>query len=142
MFLFASGLAFGCSSGQVRYGCEFNAHLHFIPSRSVRGNLSSGGDRRLDRRAMDDFAGCVNDKDEIISNNDHKEELLMQSLKSPSCLYDLNRYKKGRNPSHAQRYPFSPSDLIPLWMRAQRNTDALRQLFMLFEVQQKLMKKL
>ena len=69
------------------------------------------------------------------TNDDKREKLLIQSLNSPACIYDCNRYKKGQNPSQKQDYKFTSSDLIPLWIRAQRNTQALRQLFLLFEVQ-------
>jgi hypothetical protein len=69
------------------------------------------------------------------TNDDKREKLLIQSLNSPACIYDYNRYKKGQNPSQKQDYNFTSSDLIPLWIRAQRNTQALRQLFLLFEVQ-------
>merc|ERR1712238_528002 len=70
-----------------------------------------------------------------VSTSDDKRKLLTQSLKSPACIYDLNRYKKGQNPSQKHDYTFSSSDLIPIWIRAQRNTQSLRQLILLFEVQ-------
>jgi hypothetical protein len=69
------------------------------------------------------------------TNDDKREKSLIKSLNSPACIYDCNRYKKGQNPSQKQDYNFTSSDLIPLWIRAQRNTQALRQLFLLFEVQ-------
>mmetsp|Transcript_54371 Transcript_54371/g.61524 ORF Transcript_54371/g.61524 Transcript_54371/m.61524 type:complete len:1761 (-) Transcript_54371:323-5605(-) len=71
-----------------------------------------------------------------VSTSDDKREFLTQSLKSPACIHDFNRYKKGQNPSQKHDYTFSSSDLIPIWIRAQRNTQSLRQLILLFEVQQ------
>jgi hypothetical protein len=77
----------------------------------------------------------VNDNQVTVTSKNHKELSLIQCLKSPSCVYDLNRNKKGKNPSLNHQYLFSPSsDLVPLWIRAQRNTQALRQLILLFEV--------
>lgn len=77
----------------------------------------------------------VNDNQVTVTSKNHKELSLMQCLKSPSCVYDLDRNKKGKNPLLNHQYLFSPSsDLVPLWIRAQRNTQALRQLILLFEV--------
>jgi hypothetical protein len=56
-----------------------------------------------------------------------------QAQKSPCCVNDLNR--KRSNPSYSQTYEFRPPDLVALWVRAQRNTQAMRQLWMLFEIE-------
>ena len=71
-------------------------------------------------------------------SKNRKDSLLRQCLKSPTCVHDLNK-RKGKNASHNHLYTFSPkSDLAPLWMRAQRNTRALRQLILLFEVRREI----
>ncbi len=69
------------------------------------------------------------------SSKKRKELAWKECVKSSSCVHNLNQYKKGRNPSLNHQYTYSPkSDLVPLWIRAQRNTQALRQLIQLFEV--------
>jgi len=96
------------------------------------------------------MASLIGDEDLVHGDNEennpiptstfknHKKLSMIQCLKSPSCVNDLNKHKKGKNPSHNQQYSFSPlSDFVPLWIRAQRNTQALRQLNLLFEVARK-----
>eukprot|EP00980_Cylindrotheca_fusiformis_P004017 scaffold880_cov132-Cylindrotheca_fusiformis.AAC.13 len=54
--------------------------------------------------------------------------------KSPCCIYDLknkNQYKE----CYGHQYEFQPHDLVVLWIRAQRNTQAMRHLCCLFEIQ-------
>jgi hypothetical protein len=77
-----------------------------------------------------------NGNDVTITSKKRKELSLIRCLKSPTCLCDLNRrQRKGKNPSLNHQYSFSPSsDLVPLWIRAQRNTRALRQFILLFEL--------
>ena len=85
----------------------------------------------------DELSECdpVNKRDGKGTRKNHKEMCIIQCLKSPCCLNDLNRHKGGKNPSQNRDYSFSPSsDLVPLWIRAQRNTQALRHLILLFEV--------
>lgn len=78
--------------------------------------------------------------DEKQSKN-QKDFSMRQCLKSPTCVHDLTK-RKGKNPSHNQSYSFTPkSDLAPLWMRAQRNTRALRHLILLFEVKRNMRRK-
>ncbi|KAL3945283.1 MAG: hypothetical protein SGBAC_000631 [Bacillariaceae sp.] len=54
--------------------------------------------------------------------------------KCSSCIFELkskNSYKEIYN----QQYEFQPLDLMALWVRAQRNSQAMRHLHLLFEVQ-------
>ncbi|VEU39727.1 unnamed protein product [Pseudo-nitzschia multistriata] len=83
-----------------------------------------------------EFATDVDGSDSAWKN--HKESSLIQSFKSPLCVYELNTYKTGKNSSHSKQFSFSPStDLVPLWIRAHRNTQSLRQLIQLFEVKRR-----
>jgi hypothetical protein len=52
---------------------------------------------------------------------------------SPCCMFDLknkNRCKEQYN----QHYSFRPHDLLALWVRAQRNNQAMRHLHLLFHI--------
>jgi C-terminal processing protease CtpA/Prc len=89
----------------------------------------------LERDSAGDEDGSGDIVTTVSSFKHNKNELLLRSLKSPACIYEFNRFKKGQNPSQRSDYTFSLSDVIPIWIRAQRNTQALRQLFLLFEVQ-------
>lgn len=58
-----------------------------------------------------------------------------QALKSPCCIHDLK--KSSSNPSLNQNYDYKWPDLVALWVRAQRNNQAMRQLCLLFEMNSK-----
>jgi len=54
--------------------------------------------------------------------------------KCSSCIFDIkckNSYKEIYN----QQYEFQALDLMALWIRAQRNSQAMRHLYLLFEIQ-------
>jgi hypothetical protein len=71
----------------------------------------------------------------MVSLLEHPKHL-EQAVRSPFCDYDVFKQKKGQRLAlYARQHIFAPSSLLALWVRAQRNTRALRHLWMLFEVQ-------
>jgi len=66
------------------------------------------------------------------SKKDHPKKLAIQS---PCCLHDgiANSYKHHQQTLNKD-FEFTPPNLMALWVRAQRNTQAMRHLWMLFKV--------
>ncbi len=58
-----------------------------------------------------------------------------QALKSPCCVHGalVNRTKHVHQ-AQSKDFDFAPPHLIALWVRAQRNTQAMRHLWMIFEL--------
>ena len=58
-----------------------------------------------------------------------------EALKSPCCLHaDTSNKHKHYAQALAKDFEFTPPHLMALWIRAQRNTQAMRHLWMLFKV--------
>jgi hypothetical protein len=57
-----------------------------------------------------------------------------KALESNCCVQEISHSSHKRNPSFNQQFQFAGPDLVALWVRAQRNTQAMRQLWLLFEV--------
>lgn len=60
-------------------------------------------------------------------------DVLERVYRSPCCIFDL-KYKNKYKECYAQQHTFQPHDLVPLWVRAQRNTQAMRHLSLLFQI--------
>ena len=58
---------------------------------------------------------------------------LKKVYKSPCFNFDLQKKQKN-NQAYNQAYQFKCHDLVPLWVRAQRNTQAMRHLCLLYEI--------